>query len=281
MKNIFKLLTLPVILIPLSSCSSPRNIVVSQNYEILNKAKPMNNESIADWTTSVDGNGIKYLMDANYNFVLYISSEQCSSCMDSKPQILNYIYETKTQMYLLDTLKYDEIYNEYSIFYNYTIGDLDANLVTPTILFYSGRTLMNKTIGSSRLLNQNSTNNLFRSATTLKNITVVKNYNDFSKIKNTNDTIFYLYNRDNSLAKSAYTSIIKDQINTLNKTIYIVEVDSFSDEEISAYKNEFNLTSTNPFMYYYNDSTIKDRVVCNREEDVSLFATFLNKFSTN
>lgn len=281
MKKYLTFILLPLLIASITSCSSKNNIVVAKNFDILNKSKPANNESLDSWTISLDGDGIKYLMDANYNFILYIASEGCSSCIRAKPQILNYIYENKTQIYLLNTSEYDDVYTEYAKFYSYTIGELNANLDTPTLLFYSGRTLMNKVIGNSKLLNQNSTNNLFHSATTTKNIYTINSLEDYNNNKARNDSLYFLYNRSNSIAKDIYSSTIKSALNGANKNIYIIELDALSDEEEAIILNEYSLSSSNPFLYYYANSKIEDYVSYNVVSDVESLSTFLNKYCAN
>lgn len=257
MKKIFSAIAFLSIILPLSSCSSSNPLFVQINHEILSKEEPTSESSMNDWTYNADGQYIASLMNSNQDFTLLFSSDYCNYCKPAKPSIIRYIYETKAMIYYIQTDAFEDIYIEYEKIYNNALGNPTANLVTPTLMFFKGRTLVNYVTGNDRLLNIVSTTNLFNGQTRITNVSHVDSIEGLISYVSLNpNSLLFFYDINDTTAINAYTNVLKDLSNRSDKKSAIIDMDSLSGEDRAQLISQYNLSSEYrpEFVAYVNGS---------------------------
>lgn len=244
MKKLFLSIVLLSIIIPLSSCNSSNPLYIQINQEILSKGEPTSESSMNEWTYSADGQYIASLMNSNQDFTLLFSSDYCTYCKEAKPSIIRYIYETKAMIYYIQTDAFEDIYEEYEKIYNNCLGNPTANLVTPTLMFFKGRTLVNYVTGNDRLLNIVSTTNLFNGQTQITNVSHIDTLTGLSEYISANpNSLLFFYDINDTTAINAYTNVLKEISNKSDKKSAIVDMNSLSDTDRLKLISEYDLSS--------------------------------------
>ncbi|MFA5283093.1 MAG: hypothetical protein WC366_00980 [Bacilli bacterium] len=244
MKKMFSSIAILLIIMPLSSCGSSNPSYIQINQEILSKGEPTSESSMNEWTYSADGQYIKSLMNSDQDFTLLFSSDYCSHCREAKPSIIRYIYETKAMIYYIQTDAFEDIYVEYEKIYNNSLGNPSASLVTPTLMFFKGRTLVNYVTGNDRLLNIISTTNLFNAQTRITNVSHIDTLMGLSEYVASNpDSLLYFYDINDTTAINAYTNVLKEKSNKSDKKSAIVDMNSLSDTDRLELISQYDLSS--------------------------------------
>lgn len=278
MKKASILLFIPILL-SVFSCSNKNKLSIPTNYEIISYSEPNANDDLSKWMTSVNGDEIVTIMNSNEDFILYIASDGCSHCLEAKPHVLNYVYNSKAQVYLFDTSLYTEPYEEYTKVYSNTLGSIPTSFSTPTVMFYSGRTIVNYVVGATKLQNNTAANNLFNAPTRISNVTLIRDYEKYNQYVSTiNDQVIFFFDRNNNVAKDIYLNSIKTKINYSDRKVIMFDITSLDDEEKIDLFTKYQLSNTNPYLFYKNNNEINEAITYNTENDATALISFLNKY---
>ncbi len=279
MKKMVVILAFAPFLIGISSCGSSNPSMIQINQEIISKNEPTSDEKVADWTYSVNGEYTKSLMNSGQDFTLYIASETCSHCVAASPNIIKYIYNSKALIYYMETDLYSDVYDEYSKIYNNALGEPPASLVTPTLMFFKGRTLINYVEGNGRLGNITATTNLFNSQTKITNVSHIDTLQTLDNFLVSGSSIVFFYDMNDTNAINSYQNVFKNISNNSEGKTAIFDMNSLSDEERTLLINKFDLKQIySPQYVRFENGEKKDEFIYEGESSNESLTTYLNNY---
>ncbi|MCQ2793593.1 MAG: hypothetical protein MJ221_04200 [Bacilli bacterium] len=248
------LINLSILPLCLSSCgANPNNPHITKNGNLTYLSEIT--EENAYFNGSFEY--VSQMIDSEDYFIFYLTSSECSHCVEFKNKMLDYVKETKASVIKMDIIKYNDddtigYTADFEKFYK-TYGDyffINGEVLTPQVYIAHGKNVATK-VPSSRY----STSSMFKGAMNdyvyLDNVMTfskASSYNEF--IKNNKEVMTILLKREYLGSNDIYKYAIKDLIHVSKTQVALVEIDEFNETEFCEL---FKLESiTSPLGYYQN-----------------------------
>lgn len=246
----------------LSSCGHrPSDIIrIEKNGELYQMTEPVVGSNYDNYLRHTNSEEILSLLDNNEPFIFYVLAETCSSCLAFKPNLLRYVYETSALVYYLNASNNDD-YLEYSKIWQQYQDIFIANLEVPYLLIFEtnstyAKGAVSKMTASTYSPFETMMNQLVR----VSNMYSLATYQSvMHHLNEDDDVLYFLYDRNNERARNIYVNKIFPKARDSEKSIKIVDLYRFSEEDGISLRETFELGETiAPAAYYYVDGQFEE-----------------------
>lgn len=188
----------------------------------------------------------KTFLESKKSFILYAGSPRCIHCINLMPLLLEYIENTKVEMYYLNSQTETYLHN-----YEYFLNTLDLK-VTPTILFIKEGEVLHREVGSKNLKTSVAVNNFFNKYIYTKNYVHIKDAEVPPKYPSKYVTITYDFL--NVQAQTIVNKYFYPLFSDAKRHVYIVDNRDEPETLALTYGNEPLVTN----LYNYSEEEILD-----------------------
>lgn len=243
-KKIITLLIFSAISLVASITSLGCNGLEKESFiKVLQNANIDNSQSeLTEYVHHTNSEEVLYLLDNNESFLFYVGLDNCSGCQLFKPNLIQYVQETKALIYYLnagiseDYLAYADIWYKYQNIF-------EPNLEVPYLLFIKNQTTFQK--GAVSKMTSANYQTFLTMMNQLVTVSSIRLWTSFDKIENVYNNsepkLFIFYSRVNESNRLIYQAYLLPFLLKQEKNTEIVDLLNFSGEDTLDLKDLFLL----------------------------------------
>lgn len=222
--KVFALFSLPLILL---SCDNHDDhfLSIMQNTNI-----DVSSNEIIDYVHHTNSEEILFLLNNNEPFIFYAGLDSCSGCLLFKPNLIQYVKETKALIYYLNVGQSQDYEGYADIWFKYK-NIFDADLAVPYLLFIKNQTTFKK--GANSKMTSTNYQTFKTMMDNLVKVTPHRLYTTFDKIEtlynNSSNNLFIFYNRLEENNRLLFQNYLFPYLLKQQKEVEIVDLFNFSE----------------------------------------------------
>ena len=264
-----KHLLIPFFALTLSSCGAKNNLpFVYKNGDLFALNELTYENSFVDISFEQFDNYVK----SEQEFVLYLTSQECSHCYEFKDKIFDFVKEKKTKVMRLeifdtsgDVSVYTETFKQILDSYSDLLF-INGNVLTPQVYIVKGEQFADK-IPNSRYSTSLMFKNAFNDYANIANVYSFSSFDAYQKFTETNnDYVTFAFDYANKGATNIYNAQIKNKIKATKKTVAIFEIsennkadfESFYDVSLNQYPFAINVDNNNETKYNFTSDVAQN-----------------------
>ncbi len=251
------LVILPLLL---SACGNRPNgpVSIAQNGSLYDVGEPQTDSEISDYVRHTNSEEILSYLGNSEPFILYVGMPGCLGCNMFKPNLLQYVNQTKALVHYLnyansgDRLEYSKIWVDYRDIF---MADIEVPYL---MIIENAKSYAKGAVSKMTAATADPFLNMMNSLVKVSKVNSHVEYDSANYYLNNNqEGLYFFYDRNDEDAQEIYSSLIWPRASLSEKHIQVVDYANFNDLEKMALCETFSLDEDiGPIAKYYRDGTV-------------------------